>query len=244
MTEHCKLPDCSVCELERIGCGCDGADDDGCWICTPDRHQRPPCKGAEAPETCCACDTIPGKVVEHHEGHCGHNCTSCDLQHGTPKTEGETYEDRVKNWKGVCAHCGKPTSFACNYCDWDCQVAAWRATGAKEHLPNGLPIKCLPGEGLMLECEHGDHPTYIFPVTAQYIGTPPKGHEDEYGDETHALIYTDGWVALTIHECTFYLWHLASYGKLLYGPRGGETNYRLSDESIEKILAHCVCKEG
>lgn len=34
---------CDACEIERVGCPCDGALDDGCFLCTPDRHQRPPC---------------------------------------------------------------------------------------------------------------------------------------------------------------------------------------------------------
>jgi hypothetical protein len=38
---------CNSCEIERIGCGCDGAYDDGCFRCAPSRHVRPPC-----PETC------------------------------------------------------------------------------------------------------------------------------------------------------------------------------------------------
>lgn len=35
--------ECVWCRTERIGCGCDGALDDGCFHCTPHRHQRPPC---------------------------------------------------------------------------------------------------------------------------------------------------------------------------------------------------------
>ena len=34
---------CWACGVERIGCGCDGAMDDGCFLCTPSRHERPPC---------------------------------------------------------------------------------------------------------------------------------------------------------------------------------------------------------
>lgn len=37
---------CNACEIERIGCPCDGALDDGCFLCTPDRHARPPCPSA------------------------------------------------------------------------------------------------------------------------------------------------------------------------------------------------------
>jgi predicted phosphodiesterase len=34
---------CDACELERIGCPCDGSFDDGCFLCTPSRHVRPTC---------------------------------------------------------------------------------------------------------------------------------------------------------------------------------------------------------
>ncbi len=34
---------CDACELVKEGCGCDGALDDGCFLCSSDRHPRPPC---------------------------------------------------------------------------------------------------------------------------------------------------------------------------------------------------------
>lgn len=34
---------CNSCEIERIGCACDGAYDNGCFHCTPEQHQRPAC---------------------------------------------------------------------------------------------------------------------------------------------------------------------------------------------------------
>lgn len=41
-----KCGKCDSCELERIGCGCDGALDDGCFLCHPEKHERPPCPGS------------------------------------------------------------------------------------------------------------------------------------------------------------------------------------------------------
>lgn len=38
-----KCERCTACEIERIGCGCDGAYDDGCFLCRPQLHQRPAC---------------------------------------------------------------------------------------------------------------------------------------------------------------------------------------------------------
>lgn len=43
MTPPTLCGSCNNCELERMGCPCDGSMDDGCFICTPDRHKRPPC---------------------------------------------------------------------------------------------------------------------------------------------------------------------------------------------------------
>ena len=34
---------CSQCRVEDSGCGCDGSFDDGCFLCTPDRHEILPC---------------------------------------------------------------------------------------------------------------------------------------------------------------------------------------------------------
>lgn len=34
---------CRSCTIARIGCGCDGSFDDGCFLCSPERHVRPPC---------------------------------------------------------------------------------------------------------------------------------------------------------------------------------------------------------
>ena len=34
---------CEACALEEAGCPCDGAADDGCFVCTPEKHPRPPC---------------------------------------------------------------------------------------------------------------------------------------------------------------------------------------------------------
>jgi hypothetical protein len=48
---------CNPCEIERLGCGCDGAEDDGCFLCTPSQHKRPPCEDGclnKAPEFTCA----------------------------------------------------------------------------------------------------------------------------------------------------------------------------------------------
>lgn len=34
---------CNACAIEIMGCACDGSLDDGCFLCTPRSHDRPPC---------------------------------------------------------------------------------------------------------------------------------------------------------------------------------------------------------
>jgi len=34
---------CNACDIERIGCACDGAFDFGCFLCSPEQHKRPVC---------------------------------------------------------------------------------------------------------------------------------------------------------------------------------------------------------
>ena len=52
---------CETCDTIRIGCGCDGAYDDGCFLCTPERQARPPC-------TCARQALLIGL---HGPKHCG-----------------------------------------------------------------------------------------------------------------------------------------------------------------------------
>jgi len=44
MTPPSTCTVCNACDIERSGsCACDGAMDDGCFLCSPDIHARPPC---------------------------------------------------------------------------------------------------------------------------------------------------------------------------------------------------------
>src|ERR1019366_3328941 len=106
----------------------------------------------------------------------------------------------------TCINCNKETQQYHNYCDgWECPVAFAKKNGGKEFLPNGLPIRCIRWDYAMFECEGGDHPDYKFPVTIEFVGEkdPLETYEYEYCDQTHALIYSDGFVALTLHEATY-----------------------------------------
>jgi len=104
----------------------------------------------------------------------------------------------------------------------------------------------------MLEHEHGDHPDYKFPVEIEYVGAVDSdmhadyemmcskaGTEEEVRDfqkQTHALIYTDGSVALTMYECCFAMWYLRK-GECGGGSLWKSKYWKLSDSSREKILA-------
>ena len=116
--------------------------------------------------------------------------------------------------------------------DWEDRVAELRAQGAKEIAPNGLRICCIRADGTLLEHEEADYPAYMFPVTCDYVGNDPKfgmalqdGKEvpleenfvDGMKHESHALIHTDGVIAVTVYERCFYVWRLKD-GKCAAGP--------------------------
>jgi len=163
----------------------------------------------------------------------------------------------------VCERCGEEYPSYCNYCNnSECNIAMWREEGCEEHLPNGLPVRCVKHNGLMLEHEHGDHPDYVFPVDIEYVGDitdsdrvdyeyfMPDDDEPASDDkvrksmcETHALIYTDGCVVVTMYECCYAMWYLSEGYKEPAGMCGGgslwkKNEWKLTDESIEKIKDH------
>jgi len=145
---------------------------------------------------------------------------------------------------GICNFCGKGCPQYCNYCDWGCHVGAAKADGGEIHAPNGLPVGCVKADGSMWECEHGDHPDYKFPVVAEFIPTSddvgdPEDDEHDERTETHALLYNDEYIALTIYEYCYSMWSLSD-GKLMHGPswyKNWHKNWRLTEKSIKDIKA-------
>lgn len=81
---------------------------------------------------------------------------------------------------------------------WEEAIADAKAAGGREVLPNGLPVKCIMSDFTMLECEDGDHPTYICPVE---VVDPTSDREG--GLDVHAAIYCDGNIVLTLYECCY-----------------------------------------
>lgn len=122
--------------------------------------------------------------------------------------------------------------------------------------PNNLPITCVRADSTMLEHEHADHPDYKFPIVARFHKSVEQQMEegaawqdgegnvipmtredvDSISEQTHALIYADRSIALTLYECCYAMWSLRD-GKVLCGThlwkREGE--WILTPESLEKI---------
>lgn len=162
----------------------------------------------------------------------------------------------------TCAICGKVT------CDneWECHVEACRRAGNPSYTPNNLPIRCIRFDGLMLEHEHGDIEGYIFPINVEYIGQKTEDRyqcvnglgeisimDDDWqyciDHETHALIYANPGVAVTMYECCYTMWSLVSSPRFKGGKRIEDEpaglcmgshlleigKWKISDESLEKI---------
>lgn len=134
-----------------------------------------------------------------------------------------------------CKHCNKPCPTSNNYCDFNCHIADCESNGYTRVTPNNLPIKCITGDGLLLECEHGDHPTYIKPVTVTVFGyryninINSEEIGPEYSDsEIHALIYNDDMCAVTMYEGCYFFW---IESKLKYTSVGFE-HYKKYDATL------------
>lgn len=134
-------------------------------------------------------------------------------------------------------------------------IACAKAGGGVVHTPNGLPIRSIRHDGNMYEHGHGDHPDYKFPVEIEYVGGLKKEVLDEltefwrvenpteedarrYLAETHALIYTDGSIAVTLYECNYSMFSLRT-GECLGGRYVSKDN-RLSEKSREEITRRYV----
>lgn len=135
-----------------------------------------------------------------------------------------------------CTFCQKPTEDYVNYCGWECQIAEAQKAGGKVVTPNNLPISCIKFDYTMLEHEHADHPDYKFPVTVEYRGELPEGLDEwdcSYEPETHALIYTDGNIAVTLCEHTYEVFFLGDGAS--WSNKNWHKDWFLTKESIDEI---------
>lgn len=160
----------------------------------------------------------------------------------------------------TCLNCEEVVESYINFCDFDCHIAYTRKNGGKDLCPNGLPIRCIRFDGMMMEHEHADHCDYMFPVHVRYTGSEPEKVFTMHGpegpvemspewvesqcNETHALIYTDGNIAVTMSEYCYAFWSVTSglctgSHSTLWKP--GE--WKLSDESLQRVKESCAHKK-
>lgn len=132
-----------------------------------------------------------------------------------------------------CAYidCKKPISEYKNYCNFDCMINEAKLNNGKVIAPNNLPIKCIRGDGTMLEHEHADHSTYLFPIEVECKG-------DHI--ENHALIYTDGCIAISLYECCYCYWHISPTESSGSGSLWkNKEDWTISKASRDKIFNYC-----
>ena len=139
----------------------------------------------------------------------------------------------------TCEWCGKENQRErWTTCSYECELEAAKKNGSKIITPNNLPVTCWRGDTL-LEHEHADHPTYMFPVIMEYFGEIPELEEYDqwsYQPQSHALIYTDGCIAVTLYECVFAVVYLRN-NKVEHGSLWKNEKWRLKEESLKKVLA-------
>ena len=109
------------------------------------------------------------------------------------------------------------------------------------------------------DCADSNHPDFMGVVHVKYCG--PIKHEDRIwyiGDgttepmnesdvanvenEVHALIYTDGTIAVTLYECCYAVFYLKT-GKVMFGNLWEKNEWELSKDSLNKIR-ELVNKKG
>lgn len=151
----------------------------------------------------------------------------------------------------TCPNCEKPMEPYVNYCSWECGVELAKKAGGKVFAPNGLPVRCIRHDGNMYEHEHGGHPDYKFPVKIEFQGEVTDDYRKDFemmrgrpakddaevrdmNGQTHALIYTDGSVAITMYECCYAMWYVRD-GEFGGGSLWEKKQWRLSVESLEKV---------
>lgn len=105
-----------------------------------------------------------------------------------------------------CNICNKSCEEYKNFCSWKCHIKAAKKAGGKAITPNNLPIKCIKANGYMLECEHGDHKYYKFPIYLTYkdqFSDIDGNVEEKTFTETAALIYANKYIVVALFECCY-----------------------------------------
>jgi hypothetical protein len=109
----------------------------------------------------------------------------------------------------------------------------------------------------MLEHEHGDHHDYIFPVDVEYCGPKDESRyelsdgsnnismmDDEWkymtDHETHALLYANHSVAVTMYETCSSIWFLQEETR---GPKGARVVVGKAGRCVASQLYHLEDRE-
>jgi hypothetical protein len=107
----------------------------------------------------------------------------------------------------------------------------------------------------MSDHEHAGHPRFCFEVTAECIIADPARWTWHIGDgntkpmtaqeiesnkhESHALIYTDGHIAVTLYEHCYAMWRVSD-GTIAGGSLWNKGEWRLTPESVTRIQKACA----
>jgi hypothetical protein len=121
---------------------------------------------------------------------------------------------------------------------WDERVKQAIAEGAPIFQKNGLPLIVQRAyDGALLEHEHADHPSYMFPVRVVYTKEKPDDLSDwdpSFEDHDEALIFYDAHCALTLWECCYTIWSRYKDGQALHGPTWSK-DWALAPEVLAKL---------
>ena len=105
--------------------------------------------------------------------------------------------------------------------------------------PNTMIIRG-EGEGAP---PHAEHLTYLFSVRAMCVA-PNAEDWGEYGQiEDHAVIYTDGRIALTLYEYCYAMFSLPD-GYVMRGDLHKENTFRLTSAALERLDSFNKARKG
>lgn len=112
-----------------------------------------------------------------------------------------------------CKNCRKGIDYDLEYCEWHAPIVEKRD----------------------VYHEHSNHRDFKFAVDVHYCGQPVDESQEQFSYEQHALLYTDGYVAVTMFECCYAMWSLQS-GKLVGGILWQKDEWCLSKDSCDRIV--------
>lgn len=115
---------------------------------------------------------------------------------------------------------------------WEEEVNQRKLAGAKIIAPNGLPIRFVRSDGVLLEIEGADHEGYKFPITTEHVDdTSP---EDSFiRSRRHAVVFVENHVCLTVFNGSYHLWSVQD-GRALVG-RLHDMKWAIANDSLKKI---------